>query len=73
MAAFMRGLSPEFVRALEALAKSKQSWWRDVLEDKGLIIAVRNQYLNVYWQGNQFSRSPSRVSASSPEHIQNTS
>jgi len=35
---------------------SKQSWWRDVLEDTGLIIAVRNQSLNVYWQGQSLFR-----------------
>jgi len=51
MAAFKRGLSAEFVRALMSIAESEQSWWRDVLEDTDLIIAVRNQYLNVYWQG----------------------
>ena len=29
MAAFKRGLSAEFVRALMSIAESEQSWWRD--------------------------------------------
>lgn len=40
-------------RMMEALAELalEKSWWQDVLQDKSLLIAVRNDYLNVYWRG----------------------
>jgi hypothetical protein len=48
---FNRGIRNEaFMAALAELA-AQESWWRDVLHDRGLIIAVRNEYLNIYWQG----------------------
>jgi hypothetical protein len=50
MAEFKKGLSQNFVNALHALA-DQRSWWLDVLKDTNLIIAVRNEYINVYWQG----------------------
>lgn len=50
-ATFKRGIwNDTFMEALRQLA-SQESWWREVLEDPGLIIAVRDEYLNVYWQG----------------------
>src|SRR5690348_8020573 len=51
MAEFKRGIkNGKFVDALERLA-TRKGWWRDVLRDRDLIIAVRDEYLNVYWQG----------------------
>jgi len=50
MTSFRRGLSDNFIGALERLA-GNDSWWRDVLRDTNLLIAVRNEYLNIYWQG----------------------
>ncbi|MBR1129505.1 hypothetical protein [Bradyrhizobium iriomotense] len=48
---FKRGIrGGEFRGALEALAQ-QDGWWKDVLADKSLIIGVRDEYLNVYWQG----------------------
>jgi hypothetical protein len=47
---FIRGLSDDFIEALRDLA-SKDSWWTDVLRDTTLIIAARDEYINVYWQG----------------------
>lgn len=48
---FKRGIrETDFLRALEALAQ-QDGWWRDVLADPSLIIGVRDEYLNVYWQG----------------------
>jgi len=48
---FRRGIrQDDFRKALEALAR-QDGWWRDVLADSSLIIGVRNEYLNVYWQG----------------------
>jgi len=48
---FERGLNDEFLGALETLANESGSWWSDVLADKGLLIAIRNGYLNIYWRG----------------------
>ena len=50
MGKFVRGLSPDFIYALEQLAK-KESWWKDVLADKQLIIGIRKEELDVYWRG----------------------
>ncbi len=51
MAEFKHGIkNGKFMDALERLA-ARKSWWRDVLRDRDLIVAVRNEYLNVYWQG----------------------
>jgi hypothetical protein len=47
---FKRGLSEKNVDALRRAAEA-ETWWRDVLADKSLMIAVRHEYLNVYWQG----------------------
>lgn len=50
---FRRGLSPAFLDALEKLAEDDQKgrWWQDVLARPDLILAVRGNYLNVYYQG----------------------
>lgn len=45
-----RGLSEEFLDALDELAKGP-SWWRDVLDHEDTRIAVRDGYLNVYCDG----------------------
>lgn len=48
---FKRGICNEaFIEALKQLAAG-ESWWREVLADPNLIIAIRDEYLNVYWQG----------------------
>jgi hypothetical protein len=47
---FKRGLSVEFIAALKELAR-KDGWWRDVLQDGSLIIAIRDESLDVYWNG----------------------
>lgn len=47
---FRRGLSDEFVAALADLA-AEGGWWADVLADTQLVIAVRDERLNVYWHG----------------------
>lgn len=52
---FRRGLSDEFVSALRNEA-DKGGWWTDVLADRGLLIAVRDEYLNVYWRGQSLFR-----------------
>lgn len=51
MAEFRRGIRKDgMIEALAELA-AKESWWRDVLHDKRLVIGVRDDYLNVYWRG----------------------
>jgi hypothetical protein len=47
---FQRGLGDDFIVALRELAR-KPSWFRDVLYDSGLIICIRDNYLNVYFEG----------------------
>ena len=48
---FRRGIrGGPFLKALETLAH-QDGWWKDVLADKSLIIGIRDEYLNVYWQG----------------------
>lgn len=46
-------LNPEFVSRLGELAldASRPNWWRDVLSHKDLILAVRRNYINVYYRG----------------------
>jgi hypothetical protein len=55
MSKFNRGLSPEFIHQLDEEAK-KNSWWADVLNDPKLFVAVRKEYLNVYWRGQSLFR-----------------
>ncbi|WP_156940343.1 hypothetical protein [Mesorhizobium sp. LSHC414A00] len=46
---FDRSLPDHFVVKLEEAAE--KGWWRDVLEDRELVIALRGKSLNVYWKG----------------------
>ncbi len=50
MSKFNKGLSKEFIAALSTLAK-KPGWWKDVLTDASLIIGIRDEELDVYWNG----------------------
>lgn len=50
MGVFKKGLSVEFMAALAELAQ-KNGWWQDVLADASLIIGIRNEKLDVYWNG----------------------
>jgi hypothetical protein len=47
---FKRGLEEAFMKKLALLA-AKGGWFADVLADPGLILGIRNNYLNVYWRG----------------------
>ncbi len=54
---FRRFLSPAFVQALAELTKSPNgAWWRDVLLNRDLILAVRTDSLNVYHRGASIFR-----------------
>ena len=48
---FSRGLQAEFVEALNELYDQPDSWWRRLVDDPGLFLAVRDNYVNVYWLG----------------------
>jgi hypothetical protein len=47
-----RGLSRSQIAGLKGLADSPDdNWWKEVLESKKLLLAVRNGYLNAYVKG----------------------
>jgi hypothetical protein len=47
-----RGLSDSQIASLKGLADSPaDNWWKEVLESKDLLLAVRNGYLNAYVKG----------------------
>ncbi|WP_158944625.1 hypothetical protein [Granulicella sp. S190] len=50
MSVFKRGLNDNFIAALAELAQ-KPGWWRDVLADASLIIGIRDEKFDVYWNG----------------------
>jgi hypothetical protein len=47
---FRRGLNDNFIAALAELAQ-KPGWWQDVLADASLIIGIRDECFDVYWNG----------------------
>ena len=47
---FKRGLSKEFVNRLNEMYRAG-GWWHTMVEDKQLPIAIRDNYINVYYQG----------------------
>jgi hypothetical protein len=52
VAKFERGLPEALIASLGDLGKqSSQNWWKDVLANKDLHIAIRGGYLNVYAKG----------------------
>jgi hypothetical protein len=52
MAEFKRGLSEDCTSALQRLARERDgNWWKEVLANKDLLLAVRGRYLNAYVKG----------------------
>jgi hypothetical protein len=47
---FRKGLSEHFIAALADLGQ-KPGWWHDVLADVSLIIGIRDERFDVYWNG----------------------
>lgn len=47
---FKRGLSQEFVDRLNTLY-SAGGWWRNLVDDKELFLAIRDNYINFYFRG----------------------
>jgi hypothetical protein len=48
---FNRGLDQQFIDALRDLANDPQSWFAEVLHDTELTIGIRDNYINVYADG----------------------
>lgn len=51
MSNFNRGLNQDFVNALKN-EYTKNEWWTNIVDDSDLFIAIRNNYINVYYCGN---------------------
>jgi hypothetical protein len=52
VAGFARSLPEELIGALERLAKEDgANWWKEILHDRDLHLAIRQDYLNVYAKG----------------------
>ncbi len=52
VATFDRALVPGFIERLKAEKQTESGgWWRDVLKDKNLVIALRGKTLDIYWLG----------------------
>ena len=49
--AFNRGLCDAFVEVLNN-EYEKGGWWRNLVDDKETFLAIRENYLNVYYRGN---------------------
>ena len=47
---FHHGLSEPFIDALNS-EYQKSGWWKRIVDDTGLFIGIRNNYLNVYFNG----------------------
>ena len=56
MSEFNRGLSEEFVEALNDEYSKKDSWWRPFVDDDELFLAIRRKYVNVYHCGGSILR-----------------
>ncbi len=50
MANFKRGLDDEFVDRLNEVYRAR-GWWHSLVNDRDLFIAIRDNYLNVYYRG----------------------
>jgi hypothetical protein len=48
---FNRGIGGRFVKRLNA-EYERDGWWRAIASDRDLFIAIRHNYINVYWKGN---------------------
>jgi hypothetical protein len=54
---FKRGIHDEkFINALNELYKDESSFWHMMINDKELFIAIRKEYLNVYYKGQSICR-----------------
>jgi len=56
MSTFKRGISDEFVEALNRLYEDENSFWYKIVNDNDLFIAIRDGYLNVYYKGQSLCK-----------------
>ena len=61
----------QFVEALNELYDQPDSWWRRLVDDRSLFLAVRDNYVNVYWLGCSLLRLNTVGEPGSVEHIAN--
>lgn len=52
---FKRGLSEKLLELLAA-ERNNNGWWQSVVEDKDLVVAIRDNYLNIYHNGNSLMK-----------------
>ena len=55
MSKFKKGISQQFVDRLNAEYKTG-GWWKSMADDRELFIAIRENYINVYLNGNSLLR-----------------
>lgn len=55
-ALFQRGLPDNFVALMNDAYGQGDSWWRKLVDDGDIFVAVRGGYLNVYYRGNSLIR-----------------
>ncbi|MGD1007882.1 MAG: hypothetical protein ABR980_11710 [Ignavibacteriaceae bacterium] len=54
---FSRGIkNQEFINALNVLYNKEGSFWNKMVHDKDLFIAIRDDYINVYYNGNSICK-----------------
>jgi hypothetical protein len=57
MTKFKRGIqNMAFIKALNELYNDKNSFWYNMINDKELFVAIREEYLNVYYKGQSICR-----------------
>ena len=63
---FTRGLCAEFVEQLNALYDQPNSWWRTMVDAEDLFLAVRENYVNIYYRGCSLLELPKWQTAAKP-------
>jgi len=57
MKKFTRGITDKaFISALNNLLSNKTSFWYKIVHDKDLFIAIRNNFISVYYRGNSICK-----------------
>ena len=51
MSEFKRGLTDDFVCKLNDLYGQEKNWWKELVDDPDTFVAIRENYVNVYYRG----------------------